>query len=64
MFSLRKYRSIRLTSLRQLVLDGEHLKPNVLSESESYESECVQIAQRLQMVISLARFVIADERTV
>ena len=46
------------------MLDGEHLKPNVLSESESYESECVQIAQRLQMVISLARFVIADERTV
>ena len=46
------------------MLDGEHLKPNVLNESESYESECVQIAQSLQMIVSLARFVIADERTV
>ena len=46
------------------MLDEEHLKPNVLSESESYESECVQIAQVLQTIINLARFVIADERTV
>ncbi len=46
------------------MLDGEHLKPNVLSKSESYESECVQIAQRIEMTIHLARFVIADERTV
>ncbi len=46
------------------MLDGEHLKPNVLNESESYESECVQIAHRLQIVIPMARFVIADERTV
>ena len=46
------------------MLDGEHLKPNVLSKSESYESECVQIDHRLQIVIPLARFVLADERTV
>ncbi len=46
------------------MIDEEHLKPNVLSESESYESECVQIAHRIKITIYLARFVLADERTV